>query len=118
MPRFEKHIFICTNQRPEGHAKGSCNPRGNGELHQLFKAGLAKRGLKARIRANKAGCLNQCEHGPTIVVYPEATWYGGVTAADVDEITDAHIVGGRPVERLIIPDSCLNVESCPHKPRK
>ena len=118
MPKFEKHIFICTNQRPEGHRKGSCNPSGEGELHQLFKAGLAQRGLKDRIRANKAGCLDQCEHGPTVVVYPEATWYGGVTAADVDEILDGHIAGGRPVERLIIPDSCLNTESCPHNPRK
>jgi (2Fe-2S) ferredoxin len=118
MPKFEKHIFICTNQRPEGHSKGSCNPSGTGELHQLFKAGVAARGLKGRIRANKAGCLDQCEHGPTVVVYPEATWYGGVTAADVDEILDSHIAGGQPVERLIIPDSCLNAESCPHKPRK
>ncbi len=118
MPKFEKHIFICTNQRPEGHSKGSCNPSGESELHQLFKAGLAARGLKGRIRANKAGCLDQCEHGPTVVVYPEATWYGGVTAADVDEILEAHIAGGRPVERLIIPDSCLNAESCPHKQRR
>jgi (2Fe-2S) ferredoxin len=118
MPKFEKHIFICTNQRPQGHAKGSCNPDGTGELHQLFKAGLAKRGLNGCVRANKSGCLDQCEHGPTVVVYPEATWYGGVTAADVDEILDAHIAGDHPVQRLIIPDSCLNAESCPHKPRR
>ncbi|HET9180871.1 MAG TPA: (2Fe-2S) ferredoxin domain-containing protein [Candidatus Angelobacter sp.] len=118
MPKFEKHIFVCTNQRPEGHAKGSCNPTASGELHQLFKAALAKRGLKGRVRANKSGCLDQCEHGPTVVIYPEAVWYGGVTAADVDEIIDSHIAGGQPVARLMIPDSCLNVESCPHKPRK
>lgn len=118
MPKFEKHIFICTNQRPEGHAKGSCNPTGEGELHQLFKAGVAKRGLKGRVRANKSGCLDQCEHGPTVVVYPDAVWYGGVTPADVDEILDSHILRNQPVERLIIPDSCLNTESCPHKPRR
>lgn len=117
MPKFEKHIFICTNQRPEGHAKGSCNANGSGELHQSFKGALAKRGLKGKVRANKSGCLDQCEHGPTVVVYPEAVWYGGVTVADVDEIIDSHIAGGQPVERLIIPDSCLNTESCPHKPR-
>lgn len=117
MPKFEKHIFICTNQRPQGHAKGSCNPGGGGELHQLFKAGVARRGLKGRVRANKSGCLDQCEHGPTVVVYPDAVWYGGVSPADVDEILDSHIVGNQPVDRLIIPDSCLNVETCPHKQR-
>lgn len=118
MPKFEKHIFICTNQRPPGNPKGSCDPQGTGELHQLFKAAVAKHGLKGRVRANKSGCLDQCEHGPNVVVYPEAVWYGGVTAADVDEIVESHIVGGRPVQRLVIPDSCLNVESCPHKPRR
>lgn len=118
MPKFEKHIFICTNQRPEGHAKGSCNPSGEGQLHQLFKAGVAKRGLKGKVRANKSGCLDQCEHGPTVVVYPDAVWYGGVTPGDVDEILDSHIIGNQPVERLMIPDACLNVETCPHKPRR
>jgi len=60
------------------------------------------------VRANKAGCLDQCEVGPTVVVYPEAVWYGHVTPADVDEIIDSHIIGGQPVERLVIPDSLLN----------
>jgi (2Fe-2S) ferredoxin len=117
MPKFEKHIFICTNQRPEGHAKGSCNPTGGAELHHAFKAGLAKRGLKGKVRANKAGCLDQCEHGPTVVVYPQAIWYGRVTVEDVDEIIDQHIARDTIVERLVIPDTCLNAESCPHKPR-
>ena len=109
MAKFEKHIFVCTNQRPDGHPRGCCDPTAQGELHKLFKTGLAKRGIKGRVRANKAGCLDQCELGPTVVVYPEAVWYGGVTAADVDEILDAHIVGGRPVDRLVIPDDKLNV---------
>jgi (2Fe-2S) ferredoxin len=109
MPKFEKHIFVCTNQRPEGHPRGCCDPAGNAELHRLFKTKLAQRGIKGTVRANKAGCLDQCELGPTVVVYPEAVWYGHVTPADVDEIIDSHIVGGRPVERLIIPDDQLNV---------
>ena len=118
MPRFEHHIFICTNQREPGHPRGSCNADGSGELHQLFKAGVSRRGLKGKVRANKAGCLDQCEHGPNVVVYPEGIWYGQVRASDVDEILDSHIVGGRPVERLRIADECLNSASCPHKPRK
>jgi (2Fe-2S) ferredoxin len=108
MPKFERHIFICTNQRPEGHPRGCCSPSGDGELHRLFKEKLADRGIRGTVRANKAGCLDQCEIGPTVVVYPEAVWYGHVSPADVDEIIESHIVGGRPVERLIIPDSLLN----------
>ena len=107
VPKFDKHIFICTNQREEGHPRGCCNPTGEGELQRLFKVKLAQRGLK-NVRANKSGCLDQCELGPTVVVYPEAVWYGGVKPEDVDEIIESHIVQGRPVERLIIPDAILN----------
>ena len=56
------------------------------------------------MRANAAGCLDQCRHGVTCVVYPEQVWYGGVTVADVNEIIESHLVGGQPVERLRIPD--------------
>ncbi len=119
MPKFQKHIFVCTNQRPAGHPRGSCNGSGAGEqIRQAFKSGLAAKGLKGVVRANSAGCLDQCEHGPNVVVYPDAVWYGHVSVSDVDEIIEAHILGGRPVERLITPDSCLNAPSCPHKPRK
>jgi (2Fe-2S) ferredoxin len=74
-------------------------------------------GLKATVRANKAGCLDQCEHGPTVVVYPEAVWYGKVTPADVDEILQQHIQLGKPVERLRIAESCINNKDCPHRKR-
>ena len=111
MPKSEKHVFICGNQRPEGHPRGCCDPAGQAALQKLFKQKLAERGLKGKVRANQAGCLDQCEHGPNLVVYPEAVWYGGVTPADVDEIIDAHIVGGKPVERLMMKDSCINARS-------
>jgi (2Fe-2S) ferredoxin len=107
VPKFDKHIFICTNQREEGHPRGCCDPTGQGELQRLFKTKLAQRGIKS-VRANKSGCLDQCELGPTVVVYPEAVWYGSVRPEDVDEIIDSHIIGGQPVERLIIPDAILN----------
>jgi (2Fe-2S) ferredoxin len=118
MPKFEKHIFICTNQREPGHPRGCCDPAGRAELQGLFKQKLAKRGLKSKVRANKAGCLDQCEHGPNMVVYPEAVWYGQVAEADLDEIIDSHIVGGKPVERLLMPDECLNTVSCAHRKPK
>jgi (2Fe-2S) ferredoxin len=118
MPRFEKHIFICGNQRPKGHPRGCCDPAGNAGLQKLFKQKLAERGLKGKVRANQSGCLDQCEHGPNLVVYPEAVWYGWVTPADVYEIIESHIVGGKPVARLLIPDACLNAPACEHKARR
>ena len=118
MGKFEKHIFVCTNQRPPGNPRGCCDPSGSGELHHAFKAAIARRGLKGRVRANKAGCLDQCEHGPNVVIYPQGTWYGHVSVSDVEEIVESDILGGQPVERLLIADSCLNSESCPHRPSK
>ena len=78
MAKFEHHIFICANQRPPENPRGCCDPEGLGGLQLLFKQELAARGLKASVRANRAGCLDQCEHGPTVVVYPEGVWYGAV----------------------------------------
>ena len=118
MANFERHVFICTNQREPGSARGCCAPDGKGELHGLFKEHIAAAGLKLRVRANKAGCLDQCEHGPVVVVYPEQVWYGSVTPADVAEIVREHVVAGRPVERLQLPESCVNTAACPHKPKR
>ena len=115
MARFEKHIFICTNQRDASSPRGCCNPTGQGELQKQFKERLKARGLQRRFRANKAGCLDQCEHGPNIVVYPEAVWYGGVRAADLDEIIDSHLLSGKPVERLMLKERCINTETCEHR---
>ncbi len=118
MPKFEKHIFVCGNQRPPGHPRGCCDPNAQAALQKAFKQKLAERGLKDKVRANQSGCLDQCEHGPNLVIYPEAIWYGGVALADVDEIIESHIIGGKPVERLVLAESCLNSASCEHKPRK
>ena len=57
---------------------------------------------QGRVRINKAGCLDRCDEGPIIVVYPEEVWYTYQTEADIDEIIDSHIVGGNPVARLRI----------------
>jgi len=104
MPSLERHVFVCVNERPAGHPKGCCLHRGGQEVRDALKKELAARGLADRIRANNAGCLDQCEHGVAVVVYPEQVWYGGVTPADVPELVEQHLVGGRPVERLMIPD--------------
>jgi (2Fe-2S) ferredoxin len=118
MPKFEKHIFICGNRREQGAPRPSCDPTGKAELQKFFKEKLAARGLKGKVRANQSGCLDQCEHGPNLVVYPEAVWYGKVTLDDVEEIIDSHISGGKPVERLMMPDDCINTTDCEHRKRK
>lgn len=117
MAKFVKHIFVCGNQRPAGHPRGCCDPAGAAELQRAFKTQLALRGLKNTVRANKSGCLDQCEHGPTVVVYPEGVWYGNVTVSDIAEIVDSHIAGDCPVERLRLNDGCINTSTCEHRAR-
>jgi (2Fe-2S) ferredoxin len=104
LSRFERHVFVCVNVRPPGHGKGCCSDKGSVAIRDRFKVELKRRGLAGQVRANQAGCLDVCELGPTIVVYPEAVWYGRVQLEDVDEIIERHIIGGEPVERLRIPD--------------
>lgn len=86
------------------------------ELLPALKDAANAAGLKGKVRVNSAGCLDQCEHGPAVVVYPEEVWYGSVQASDAAEIVQEHLLGGRPVERLRLPDSCLNTAECPHRP--
>jgi (2Fe-2S) ferredoxin len=99
--KFEKHVFICTNQRKEGERK-SCGEECGMELVKTFKKILKEKGLKGNVRAQRAGCLDACDYGPSIVVYPEGIYYGGVKPEDVIEIVDEHLISNRPVKRLMI----------------
>ncbi len=110
MGRFERHLFVCTNQRDPTDERGCCNPDGSDALHRRFKQRIVELGLKGRVRANSAGCLDQCAQGPSVVVYPEGIWYGGVTLDDVDEIIESHLIGGVPVKRLIVDDERWRAE--------
>ena len=100
--RFRYHLFVCEHQRPTDDRRGCCSTKGSPAVLDALRAELKQRGLSKVARANSSGCLDGCSHGPTIVVYPEGVWYGGVTAADVPEIVESHLVGGKPVERLFI----------------
>ncbi len=102
MPPFEHHIFICTNSRPEGHPRGCCASRGSETIRDCFKEEIQKRGLKQKVRANASGCLDHCEQGPAVVIYPAGVWYRVSTPEDVKEILDQHIEAGKIVERLAI----------------
>ena len=101
MSRFQKHIFVCTNQRPAGHPRGCCFDKGSMELRAAFVKGLADRGMKGMVRANKSGCLDACELGPTVVIYPQGVWYLRYTLTDVDEILETSVVGDGVVKRLV-----------------
>lgn len=107
MAKFQRHLFVCINERAAGDPKGCCGSKGGLAVAEALKRAAYERGLKRVVRVNKAGCLDQCARGVTCVVYPEAVWYGGVRLEDVDEIVESHLIGGRPVERLVIPEDKL-----------
>lgn len=100
-PVYHKHIFICTNQRPQGERR-SCGEQHGLALVAAFKQSLKSRKLPIRVRAQKAGCLDICIFGPTMVVYPEGVFYVNVQLSDVEEIIESHILGNKPVERLLL----------------
>jgi len=107
MARFRKHLFICVNEREDADPRGCCAAKGSREVAAAFKSRLHALGLKRLVRANQAGCLDQCARGVTVVVYPEGVWYGHVTVGDVDEIVEKHVLGGEPVQRLVLRDEEL-----------
>lgn len=98
---YRAHVFCCTNERPPGHVRGCCKEKGAEKLRNYMKARAKELGLKD-VRVNTAGCLDRCELGPTMVVYPEGTWYTYTSMADIDEILQTHLIEGRRVERLML----------------
>jgi (2Fe-2S) ferredoxin len=110
VPKFTSHIFVCCNQRQAGNSRGCCDPDGSEQLRGLFKAEVKRRGLGPEVRANRADCLDQCECGPTVVIYPQQIWYGGVRPEDVPRIIEETVVGGRVLEDLLISDEVLNTK--------
>jgi len=116
LPPFERHVFVCHNVRPAGAPRPSCTTDGKSELQTRLSQLAREAGLAPNVRINKSLCLDQCEHGPTVVVYPDAVWYGHVQPEDAEAIVNEHLVAGRPVERLRLADECINTKSCPHRP--
>ena len=102
MSYYHRHVFFCLNKRDP--PEKCCADAGAAELQAYCKGRIKELGLsgKDNVRVNKAGCLDRCEEGPCIVVYPEAVWYTYVDREDIDEIVTEHLQNGRVVERLKI----------------
>jgi len=100
-PYYERHVFCCTNERAEGHPRGCCKARNAEALRNHLKARTKELGIPG-IRINASGCLDRCELGPTMVIYPEGVWYRYENEEDLEEILRVHIAGNGRVERLML----------------
>ena len=98
-PYYRAHVFCCTNERPAGHPRGCCKAKDAEPLRNYMKARAKALGL-AGVRVNIAGCLDRCELGPTMVIYPEGVWYHYRSTEDIDEILQTHVIEGGRVSRL------------------
>ena len=91
MGQYTHHIFVCTSGK-------TCPLSRSLDVHAALKKGVLAAGLRGTVRVNHSGCMNQCGHGPMVVVYPEDVWYSHVDEAGALRIIDEHLVAGTPVE--------------------
>ena len=100
---YKHHVFFCMNVR-EDDKRPCCGKQGAPEAQKHAKKRIKELDMngQGKVRINQSGCLDRCEEGPCLVVYPEGTWYTYVDTSDIDEIIDSHLIGGSPVERLKI----------------
>lgn len=101
MARPPRQVFVCTQNRPPQHPRGSCSAKGSTAVLQAFWAELQQRQAYERVAITYSGCLGPCESGPNVLVFPENVLYSGVAVEDVKEIFNSHLEGGQPVERLL-----------------
>ncbi|QWD05507.1 (2Fe-2S) ferredoxin domain-containing protein [Polynucleobacter paneuropaeus] len=97
---FTHHLFFCLNERSNGD--NCCAQHNAFVLFEYAKNRVKELGLAGpgKIRVNKAGCLDRCNDGPVMVIYPEGVWYTFVDTEDVEEVIQSHLIQGRVVERL------------------
>lgn len=105
MPKPEIHVFVCAQQRPPGHPRGSCGEKGAGGLLDAFSQKLIANNLFNKVSLVPTGCMGPCRAGANVLVYPGATLYMDVTAADVDQIIQKHLIGGEVWEEKVAPDA-------------
>ena len=100
---YDCHIFCCTNRREPGHTRGCCAEKDSEKLRQYMKDKAKEMGL-IKTRVNTAGCLDRCELGPVMVVYPEGDWYRYESEADIDAILSALKTGNRVQRLRLLPE--------------
>jgi (2Fe-2S) ferredoxin len=102
MPKPEKHVFVCVQNRPAGHPRPSCSNKNCAEVAEEFFWHLQQTQQFDKIQVTTTGCLGPCSEGPSVLVYPEGVMYGGVKKEDVATIFSEHLQNGNPVESLKI----------------
>ena len=97
---FQHHLFFCLNERSNG--ENCCAQHGAQGLFDFAKRRIKELGLAGvgQVRVNKAGCLDRCDHGPVMVIYPAGVWYTVIDTSDIEEIIQTHLIQGKIVERL------------------
>jgi (2Fe-2S) ferredoxin len=98
-----RHVFVCVNERQESDPLPCCAGRGGREVYESLRSAVARAGLTREVWVTRTGCMVHCNTGVTVVVYPDDCWYGHVSLADVPELVAEHLLGGRPVQRLLRP---------------
>jgi (2Fe-2S) ferredoxin len=98
---YKAHVFVCTNEREPGHPRGCCKEKGSVDLRDYMKAKAKELGIK-NVRINNAGCLDRCELGPNMVIYPDGVWYRATNFEEIDEVLQKHLIEGGRVEKLML----------------
>ena len=97
MAKPDYHVFICAQQRPPGHPRGSCGERGAASLLPPLSQSLMSRNLLQKVSVVQTACLGPCDMGANMLVYPGGVLYTALKPEDIDNIVESHLVGGTPV---------------------
>lgn len=100
MEKPKHHIFVCASFRVAGESKGVCHKKDAGSLLGYLESELSDRGMED-VMVSSTGCLNRCEKGPVMIVYPEGFWYGEMNEQKIDEVLDA-LEDGQPATALAL----------------
>ena len=105
---YARHVFLCTGP-------SCCTPETGMAAWEVLKQALKESDLGTSCYRTKVGCLRICCHGPTLVVYPEGTWYSGMTAERIPRFVKEHLIEGRPIREWVFAENPLPA-ACPSSP--
>ncbi len=105
MSRPDYHVFVCAQQRPAGHPRGSCGEKGASALLPVLSQSVMQRNLLNRVSIVPTACLGPCTAGANLLVFPGGHLYSGIQPQDVDNIVEQHLAGGEPVADKLAPES-------------